>query len=161
MSVSWLNECKIAVVQLLIKFTQATFKIGCWSTLRYEIKQCFQKQVTTWLRDVFSLLLCVVNIHVLVIYTCKFFWYCFIFYEILRFPFMSKSSMKLHFLVFNWQCRFCVNKYIAKIYTKIICNIFSGHFDVHLQVIQPILKFPYLISPIKYLKYAIWNKKIT
>ena len=39
---------------------------------------------------------------------------------------------------------------IAKIYTKIICNILSGRFDVHLQVIQPILKFTYLISLIKY-----------
>ena len=27
---------------------------------------------------------------------------------------------------------------------------FSGRFDVQLQVIQPILKFSYLISPIKY-----------
>ena len=54
----------------------------------------------------------------------QFFWYCFIFYEILRLPFCLKSSMKLHFLVFIWQCRFCVNEYIAKIYTKIMCNIF-------------------------------------
>ena len=29
-----------------------------------------------------------------------------------------------------------MNEYIAKIYTKIIGNIFSGRFDVHLQVIQ-------------------------
>ena len=43
-----------------------------------------------------------------------------------------------------------MNEYIAKIYTKIVCNIISGSFDVHLQVIQPILKFPYLISLIKY-----------
>ena len=33
-----------------------------------------------------------------------------------------------------------MNVNIAKIYTKIICNIFSSRFDVHLQVIQPILK---------------------
>ena len=33
---------------------------------------------------------------------------------------------------------------------KIIGNIFSGRFDVHLQEIQPILKFQYLISLIKY-----------
>ena len=92
-SVSWLNESKIAVVQLLIKFTKATFKIGCWSTLRYEIKRCFQRQITTWMRDVFSLLLCVENIHMLVIYTCNFFWYCFILYEILRLPFWLKSSI--------------------------------------------------------------------
>ena len=26
-----------------------------------------------------------------------------------------------------------MNEFIAKMYTKIICNIFSGHFDVHLQ----------------------------
>ena len=43
-----------------------------------------------------------------------------------------------------------MNKYIAKIHTKIIGNIFSGRFYVHLQGIQPILKFPYLISLIKY-----------
>ena len=43
-----------------------------------------------------------------------------------------------------------MNEYIAKIYTKIIGNIFSDRFDVHLQVIQPILKFPYLISLIEY-----------
>ena len=60
----------------------------------------------------------------------------------------------LHFLAFNLQSRFCVN-YIAKIHTKIIGNIFSGRFDVHLQVIQPILKFPYLISLIEYPKYVV------
>ena len=43
-----------------------------------------------------------------------------------------------------------MNDYIAKMYTKVICYISSGHFDVHLQVIQPILKFTYLISLIKY-----------
>ena len=43
-----------------------------------------------------------------------------------------------------------MNEYKAKIHTKIICIIFSDRFDVHLQVIQPILKFPYLISLIKY-----------
>ena len=43
-----------------------------------------------------------------------------------------------------------MNEYIAKIYMTLICNIFSGRFDVHLQEIQPILKFPYLISFIKY-----------
>ena len=37
-----------------------------------------------------------------------------------------------------------MNECIAKIYTKIIGNIFSSRLDVHLQVIQPILKFPYL-----------------
>ena len=36
---------------------------------------------------------------------------------------------------------FCVNEYIAKIYTKILCNFFSGRFDVRLQIIQQILKF--------------------
>ena len=34
---------------------------------------------------------------------------------------------------------YCVNECIAKNYTKIIGNIFSGRLDVHLQVIQPIL----------------------
>ena len=43
-----------------------------------------------------------------------------------------------------------MNNYIAKMYAKIICNIFSGRFDVHLQVIQPIPKFPYLFLLIKY-----------
>ena len=43
-----------------------------------------------------------------------------------------------------------MNECIAKIYTKIIGNIFSGRLDVHLQVIQPISKFPDLISLIKY-----------
>ena len=33
-----------------------------------------------------------------------------------------------------------MNKHIAKIYTNIIGNIFSGRLDVHLQVKQPILK---------------------
>ena len=47
------------------------------------------------------------------------------------------------------------------IYTKIICHGFSGRFNVHLQVIQPILKFPYLISPIKYPQIRHLNKKIT
>ena len=35
-------------------------------------------------------------------------------------------------------------------YTKIIGNIISGRLDVHLQVKQPILTFPYLFSLIKY-----------
>ena len=82
----------------------------------------------------------------------QFFLYCFIFYEILRLPFWLKSSLMLHFLAFHWQRRFCVNEYIAKIYMKIICKFFSGRVDVHLQVIQPILKFPYLITPIKHRK---------
>ena len=33
-----------------------------------------------------------------------------------------------------------MDEYIAKIYTKIIGNIFSDRFDVHLQVMQPIFK---------------------
>ena len=52
------------------------------------------------------------------------FLYCFIFYEKLKLPFWLKSSLILQFLAFHWQSRFCVNKYIAKIYTKIICIIF-------------------------------------
>ena len=51
-------------------------------------------------------------------------WYCYLFYEILRLPFWLKSSLMLHFLAFHWQSRFCVNKYKANIYTKIICNTF-------------------------------------
>ena len=53
-----------------------------------------------------------------------FFLYCFIFYEILRLSFWLKSSLVLQFLAFHWHSRFCVNEYIAKIYTEIICNIF-------------------------------------
>ena len=34
-----------------------------------------------------------------------------------------------------------MNDYIEKMYTKIICNNSPGRFNVHLQVIQPILKF--------------------
>ena len=52
------------------------------------------------------------------------FWYCFVFFEILRLPFWLKFSLMLHFLAFQWQHRFCVNEYIAKIYTKIICTCF-------------------------------------
>ena len=65
-----------------------------------------------------------VNIHILVSYTCKNFRYCFIFYEILRLSFWLKPSLMLHFLAIHWQSRFCVNECIAKIYTKIIGNIF-------------------------------------
>ena len=55
------------------------------------------------------------------------------------------------FLAFHSQRRLCVNEYIAKkLYENYLSRFFSGRFDVHLQVIQPILKFPYLISPIKY-----------
>ena len=45
-------------------------------------------------------------------------------FEMLRLPFWIKPPLMLHFLAFQWQSRFCVNKYTAKIYTKIICNIF-------------------------------------
>ena len=38
-----------------------------------------------------------------------------------------------------------MNKYIAKIYTKIICNIISGRFDVHLQVIKPIFNLTHKV----------------
>ena len=46
----------------------ATFKIELWSTLRY--KTMFSKADNYMNEGCFSLLLCVVNIHVLVIYTC-------------------------------------------------------------------------------------------
>ena len=45
---------------------------------------------------------------------------------------------------------FCVNEYIAKFIRKSFVPFSSGRFDVHLQVILPILKFPYLIFFIKY-----------
>ena len=44
-------------------------------------------------------------------------------------------------LAFSSHSRFCVNDYIAKMYTKIACNISSGRFDVRLQVMQPFLNF--------------------
>ena len=80
-----------------------------------------------------------VNTHILVIYTCKNFWYCFIFYELLRLPFWLKSSLMQHFLAFPSQRRFCVNEYIAKNLYKNLLSSFFGRFDVHLHVIQPIL----------------------
>ena len=43
-----------------------------------------------------------------------------------------------------------MNDNIAEMYTKIICNNSASRFDVNLQIRQPILKFPYLISLIKY-----------
>ena len=108
---------------------------------------------------VFSLLLRVVNIHILVIHTCKKIWYCFIFYEILRLAIWVKILFDVTFSCIPLTGSFCVNEYILKFFTKTICNIFSGRFDVHLQVIQPILKIPYLIWFIKHPKYVIWNKK--
>ena len=45
-----------------------------------------------------------------------------------------------------------MNDYIAKMYTKIMCNISSGRFDVQLLVIQPILKFSFLNLLIKNLQ---------
>ena len=89
------------------------------------------------MRDVFSLLLRVVNtcIHILVIYTCKFVLYCFIFYgnealilvKILLDATFSGIPLTESFLRLHEQI------HIGKIYTKIICIIFSGRFDVHLQ----------------------------
>ena len=38
---------------------------------------------------------------------------------------LVKILLILRFLAFNWKSRFSVSEYIAKIYTKIICNIFS------------------------------------
>ena len=75
-----------------------------------------------------------VNFHILVIYTCKKFWYCFIFYEILSLSFWLKSSLMLHFLAKHWPSRFCVNEYIAKFIRKSFVTFFSGRCDVHLQI---------------------------
>ena len=44
---------------------------------------------------------------------------------------------------------------------KSFVAFFSGRFDVHLKVMQPILKCPYLISLIKYPQVRHFNKKIT
>ena len=69
---------------------------------------------------------------------------------------LVKILLDATFSAIHWQSnkvaksRFCVNECIAKISTKIIGNIFSGLLDVHLQVIQPILKFQHLTTLIKY-----------
>ena len=47
--------------------------------------------------------------------------------------------------------RYCVNDYIAKMFTKIACNTSSGLYGVRLQVTQPFLKVPCLFSLIKYI----------
>ena len=44
----------------------------------------------------------------------------------------------------------CERIHSGNSYENHLVHFFSGRFDVHLQVIQPILKFPYLISIIKY-----------
>ena len=48
-----------------------------------------------------------------------------------------------HFLVFGRHSLLCTNDYIARLYSKIAFNISSGSYGVHVQVIQPFLKFPY------------------
>ena len=90
-----------------------------------------------------------VNIHILVIYNCKNLLNCFIFYEILRLQFIVKIRLDATFSGIPSTKSFGGYDYIGKMYTKIICNICSGRFDVRLQEIQPFLKFPYLISLIK------------
>ena len=52
-----------------------------------------------------------------------------------------KSTLVPFSLAFSSHSRFCVNDYIAKMYTKIACNIYSCRFDVRLQVMQPFLNF--------------------
>ena len=48
-----------------------------------------------------------------------------------------------HFLVFGCHSLLCTNDYTASLYSKIAFNILSGSYGVHVQVIQPFLKFPY------------------
>ena len=48
-----------------------------------------------------------------------------------------------HFLVFVGHSLLCTNNYIAMLYSKIAFNISSGSYGVHVQVIQPFLKFQY------------------
>ena len=48
-----------------------------------------------------------------------------------------------HFLVFGCHCLLCTNDYIARLYSKIAFNNLSGSYGVYVQVIQPLLKFPY------------------
>ena len=48
-----------------------------------------------------------------------------------------------HFLVFGLHSPLCTNDYIARLYSKIAINISPGSYGVHVQVIQPFLKFPY------------------
>ena len=45
-----------------------------------------------------------------------------------------------HLLVFGL---LCTNDYIARLYSKTVFNISSGSYVVHVQVIQPFMKFPY------------------
>ena len=48
-----------------------------------------------------------------------------------------------HFLVFGCHSRFSTKDYIVKLYSKIVFNISFGSDGVHVQVIQPFLKFRY------------------
>ena len=71
----------------------------------------------------------------------------------IRVPFRLKSSFS--------GSRFCVNGYIAKMYTKIACNISSGRYGVRLQVIQSFLKFPYFFTHKAPLNTSFEIRKIT
>ena len=44
--------------------------------------------------------------------------------------------MMQHSQAFNWHSRYSVINYIAKMYTKNVCNIYSGCYGVCLKVIQ-------------------------
>ena len=48
---------------------------------------------------------------------------------------------------------FCVNEYIAKIYTTIICNIFSDRFDNTADFEISIFNLTHKIPQIRHLKY--------
>ena len=48
-----------------------------------------------------------------------------------------------HFLVFDCHSILCTNDYIARLYSKIAFNSSSGSYEIHVQVIHPVLKFPY------------------
>ena len=79
--------------------------------------------------------------------------YCFIFYEIMEPQFCLNSSLMPHSLASGSHSRFCVNDYIAKMNTKIAAcsNNSSRHYGVRFHVINPVFKFQFLFSLIKYI----------
>ena len=48
-------------------------------------------------------------------------------------------------MAFGLHYHFCTNDHIARMYSKIACNISSGSYGVCVQVIQPSLKFTYQV----------------
>ena len=74
---------------------------------------------------------------------CRHIVYCSNFREIMWSSFWLRSSLMTNFFVFGCHSLLCTNDYIARLYSKIDFNVSSGSYGVHVQVIQPFLKFPY------------------